>query len=393
MNAISTQASEGSTLFREVACHSTLIIAGWSDASSGPLIPYIQRFYGISYTVGKSFHMSFYLLKGKVIVLGAATQLFGYTFLIPAFPFPVMPCAYAIIGFGVALQDAGANVFVATLPNAEYKFGLLHASYGLGALVCPLAATAFVSAGIKFSYFYSISICLATVNLGMVLGAFKFNYRVDDAVAANPIELASATSEGGVEAEVNNGTEEKAKGLLTQTFSNSTMWIFSLFIFLYVGAEVSMGGWIVSFLIDERGGGPSAGYVATGFWAGLTIGRIVLLRLNAWVGERRIVPYYLVIAAALELAVWFSKNLVGNAVTVALIVMSLSTKLLPRHLHASSIGFIAAIGQTGSAVFPFTTGALAQRFSTYALQPVMISLCCGMTGVWLFVPAVRRRTE
>lgn len=108
----------------------------------------------------------------------------------------------------------------------------------------------------------------------------------------------------------------------------------------------------------------------------MTLGRIVLLKLNAWVGERRIVPYYLVIAAALEvrpgsssvvlgltnlrlfqLAVWFSKSLVGNAITVALIgiliaplypiVMSLATKLLPRHLHASSIGFIAAIGQTG----------------------------------------------
>lgn len=35
------------------AGHSTLVIAGWSDASSGPLIPYIQQFYGISYTIGK----------------------------------------------------------------------------------------------------------------------------------------------------------------------------------------------------------------------------------------------------------------------------------------------------------------------------------------------------
>jgi len=38
-------------LTKELACHGTLIIAGWSDASSGPLIPYIQAFYGISYTV------------------------------------------------------------------------------------------------------------------------------------------------------------------------------------------------------------------------------------------------------------------------------------------------------------------------------------------------------
>lgn len=29
------------------------------------------------------------------------------------------PCCYGVIGFGMALQDAAANTFVATLPNAE----------------------------------------------------------------------------------------------------------------------------------------------------------------------------------------------------------------------------------------------------------------------------------
>lgn len=75
---------------------------------------------------------------GKVIAWGAGVQLVGYTFLVPAFPFPVMPCAYAVVGkivftgfwsrlaadgqtgFGIALQDAAANTFVATLPNAEF---------------------------------------------------------------------------------------------------------------------------------------------------------------------------------------------------------------------------------------------------------------------------------
>ena len=46
----------------------------------------------------------------------------------------------------------------------------------------------------------------------------------------------------------------------------------------------------------------SAGYVSTGFWLGLTVGRIVLLKLNAWVGERRIVSAYLLVAAALEVS-------------------------------------------------------------------------------------------
>lgn len=35
---------------------------------------------------------------GKVIAMGGIIQACGYVFLIPGFPFPVMPCCYAVIG-------------------------------------------------------------------------------------------------------------------------------------------------------------------------------------------------------------------------------------------------------------------------------------------------------
>jgi len=46
---------------------------------------------------------------------------------------------------------------------------------------------------------------------------------------------------------------------------------------MYVGVEVTIGGWIVTFLMLVRGGGPSSGYVSTGFFCGLTssLGRVV----------------------------------------------------------------------------------------------------------------------
>ena len=66
--------------------------------------------------------------QGKVIVIGAALQAFAYALLIPAFPFPAFPVIYAIGGFGMALQDAQANVYIAGQPNAEVKLGYLHAS-------------------------------------------------------------------------------------------------------------------------------------------------------------------------------------------------------------------------------------------------------------------------
>ena len=96
-----------------------------------------------------------------------------------------------------------------------------------------MAATAFVSAGLKFSLFYGISLGLALVNLGVVLSAFRFSYRVDDAVVPT-IELTTTGTEGpeGEEHERDIGTQGGERSLFSQTFSSQTVWTFALFIFL-----------------------------------------------------------------------------------------------------------------------------------------------------------------
>lgn len=44
--------------------------------------------------------------------------------------------------------------------------------------------------------------------------------------------------------------------------------LLAAFTMIYVGAEVTIGGWITTFLDQLRGGGPSAGYVSSGFFGG-----------------------------------------------------------------------------------------------------------------------------
>ena len=59
-------------------------------------------------------------------------QVIGYAIDTPAPPFPALVLAYAINGFGLALQDAGANGYVASYKHgAATKMGILHAVYGL----------------------------------------------------------------------------------------------------------------------------------------------------------------------------------------------------------------------------------------------------------------------
>lgn len=52
------------------------------------------------------------------------------------------------------------------------------------------------------------------------------------------------------------------------------------------------------------------------------------------------------------------------------LVMSHTSKVMPKWLVTGSIGWIAAFGQAGSAVIPFITGVVASKYSIGALQPL-----------------------
>ena len=64
-------------------------------------------------------------------------------------------------------------------------------------------------------------------------------------------------------------------------------WIATLFLFLYVGTEVGLGGWVVTFMLKARHASPFAsGMAATGFWLGMTIGRVALGFVTPRIGEK-----------------------------------------------------------------------------------------------------------
>jgi fucose permease len=173
-----------------------------------------------------------------------------------------------------------------------------------------------------------------------------------------------------IEVENGSSTVPQTHSSISQILRNRIVHIMGFFILVYVGIEVTIGGWIVSFLVNVRGGGPSSGYVSSGFFGGLTFGRIALLWVNRKVGERRVVFIYAALAIAyvffyplpcmraepldflllssLELVVWFVPSLVGNAVAVSFVGvllgpmyplgMTLAGRVLPRKILTGSIG-------------------------------------------------------
>lgn len=114
------------------------------------------------------------------------------------------------------------------------------------------------------------------------------------------------------------------------------------------------------FMIRVRGGDPFAsGMTATGFWLGITVGRLVLGFVTPRFGERLSVTVYLFLAMALELLFWLVPQFFVSAVAVGLLgfflgplfpaVVVAATKILPKRMHVGSIGFAAALGGSGAA--------------------------------------------
>jgi len=377
-----------------------LFLAGWDGGTPGPLIPRMQEVYNVNYTVVSMMFVTttigtmlgactnVYLTDkfgfGKVIVLGSLCQVIGYAIIAPAPPFAALCVGFFIDGIGISLQDSQSNGFVASLKeNSATKMGLLHAAYGLGAMISPLAATQFAQIP-RWSFHFLCSCGIAILNTIFLVVVFRGKTQDECLVAI-----------GQPVGETGTSSQSKYRQILSQ----KVVHLLALFSLIYVGVEVTVGGWTITYVIRQRGGGPSSGYISTGFFGGLTLGRVCLLWLNQKIGEYRAIFVYSVITIGLELVVWLTPSLVGDAIAVSFvgfffgpmypILMNESGRLVPPWLLTGSIGWIGGFGFSGAALFPFITGALASRFGIESLQPFVVALMVAMFVLWALVPLGR----
>lgn len=266
----------------------------------------------------------------------------------------------------------------------------------------PLIATAMISPGILvWTRFYLLPLGLAVVNLAMAGWAF-WNY---EAETGQPLRMPLApVAPTGQDTSVPQAKRPSQFASLFKALKSKTVVLGAIFIFAYQGAEVSISGWVISFLITTRNGNPATvGYVTAGFWAGITLGRFLLSHPAHKVGEKLFV--YVVVAGAVvfELLVWLVPNVIGNAVAVAIVGLLLGpvfpcatiifSRAIGRKEQVSSLSVISAFGSSGGAVAPFTTGILAQAAGTFVLHPIAIGLFGVMLVCWFCIPNVKKRAE
>lgn len=276
-------------------------------------------------------------------VIGPAFKIAAYVVISCHPPYPAVAAILVLVGVANGILDAAWNAWISQFPSTNQLLGLLHGCYGLGATVSPLIATSMVTKyGLGWWEFFYLMTALIVVELVFCTAAFwaetgeKYRRNTRD--------------EGG-----------EQTGMTRRALKQRTTWILSAFLALYVGAEVSIGGWIVTFMTTVRKGAPfSSGLTATGFWLGITMGRVTLGFVTPRVGEKLAIAIYAVLAIGLQLVFWLVPQFYVSAVAIALVgyfigpffpsAVIAAAKLLPPELHVAAIGFASALGGSGAAM-------------------------------------------
>ena len=387
------------------------LTGGLNDSAPGALIPYLETEYNIGYAVVSLIFvanalgfivaaactdaMEARLGRSRTYAVSLALMSASHVAIVCTPPFPVVVISFFFIGVGLAIPLALNNVFCANLANSAATLGALHGAYGIGGTIGPLTATAIASRGGRWSFFYFITLGLTLFNIGFSSWTF-WDYEKEQSNVDPTLEPPVSRPEQVVPGD--------KKQVLKQSVKHRVTLLGALFIFAYQGAEVSTSGWVVSFLVAHRGAEvEKVGYVTAGFWAGITLGRFLLSHPAQKIGRKLSVTLLVLGSAAFQLLVWLVPNIIGGAVSLAILGVLLGpvypcaaavfSALLPRRIQTSSLGFISAMGSSGGAFAPFFTGLLAQNFGTIVLHPICIGLYAVMIAAWVGLPKIKKRSE
>ncbi|KAI9254161.1 major facilitator superfamily domain-containing protein [Helicostylum pulchrum] len=372
------------------------IVAGLNDGSLGTIIPRMKLYYDISNeTISTLFLCSafgFFISAGlngyivhrigqlKTLYLGSALMLAAFVLIAIGVPFTVVACTFPFVGAGMALLDAAMNVYVANLPLATLMLNILHALYGIGAFISPKVSGFLLEHNYSWMGMYVFLAGVSIINIiSITIGFYPVDFeeiRHDDDDTSKP----------------NHGELTKL------AIFNKVTLIGATYILIYVGVEVTLGGWGFTWLTEGRHGeAGSMLQVLSGYWGGLAMGRILLGYLSGRFGEKLMITLFtMMIIGGLVIMMLSTDIVIDSAVfiTIGLLLgpmfpttISLASKALPRSYHATSIGFMAALGAGGAALFPFITGQVAGKFGIIIMPAACIAMSAAMMVLWVFIPS------
>ncbi len=393
-NSAATASAPASTNKSALAVVTTLFFMwGFLTALNDILIPHLKPIFDLNYAeamlIQFAFFSSYFIFaipSGKIIdavgyqramVIGIFTLGIGAFLFIPAAmiaSYPLFLGALIVLAAGMTVLQVSANPYVAVLGpprTASSRLNLAQAFNSLGTTIAPYLGGLIILSAVPsmdeihhmapnvlqaFRVHQASSVKLPYFGLGLIAVILGI------AIALFKLPVISSV--------------EHHKGEVTESIWKYRHLILGVIgIFAYVGAEVSIGSFLVNYFSQKEIGNitekVAAGYVSF-YWGSAMVGRFIgsavlqKIRTNLILGTAAVIAFLLVCVSMLtfgHLAMW-SIIIVGlfNSVMFPSIFTSGIDQLGPLTSKGSTY---LIMGIVGGAILPELTGVLADKIGIH----------------------------
>jgi MFS transporter, FHS family, L-fucose permease len=368
---------------------------GFCTVLNDVLIPHLQLIFELSYLKASLIQLAFFgsyflfavpagrlvetLGYQRTMVLGLSSMAIGALLFLPAAAtakYSLFLAAQVILAAGVTVLQVAANPYVTILgepETASIRLNLTQAFNTLGDTIAPYVGSVLLLGGVE-SQSSSIT--------GPALTAFRIREIDNVKIPYLSIAIALFILAGAValyrfpHLDVTQDFHSVGFDMdRVSLWKHSHLWLGALAIFIYVGAEVSIGSFLAKYIADPTIGNltlQKAAKMVTVYWAGMMLGRFA-----GSAAMRRIAPNQLLALAGIGAACMALLSLLtlGRAAMVTILAVGVFNSIMFPTIFTLSIAGLGRLTGRGSgllvqaivggAVFPVIMGHLADRFGIH----------------------------
>ncbi len=427
-NSTSLKSNNGGTnyTFALTVLTSLFFMWGFLTCLNDILVPHLKAVFELNYTqvmlVQFSFFIAYFIMSlpsGKIveklgykngIVIGLITAGIGTLIFYPAAglkSYPLFLIALFILASGITLLQVAANPYVTILGSQETassRLNLTQAFNSLGTTIAPY-----------FGSLLILSVAVKTAEELKNLNPSELEtYRLAEAAAVQTPYLGLAVVLfiiAAIFAFLKLPQVEAADLAVTDTNGISShdlhpsAWHYrhlvlgAIGIFVYVGAEVSIGSFLVNYLGQSFIAGlpeSEAGKFVSFYWGGAMIGRFIGSAVQRKIKPGSVLAFNAFVAAALVLTTMLTNGSVAmwTILSIGLFnsimfptIFSLAVSGLGKHTGQGSGILCMAI--VGGAILPVLQGALADNIGIHHafILPIFCYLYIAYYGIKGHIPS------
>jgi len=377
---------------RPLAIVTTLFFMwGFLTSLNDILVPHLKAIFELSYAkatlIQFSFFSAYFLFSvpwskvvnaigyQKAMVTGLAGMAIGAFLFVPAAhyaSFPLFLCALLVLAAGITGLQVAANPYVVVLGKPETsssRLNLTQAFNSLGTTLAPKVGGLLILAAAP----------LAAEEIAALSPQALHQFRVAEAATVKlpyvfigiALLLLAALIATSKLPKIEHAETETGAKAGDSIWKHRHLVLGALGIFAYVGAEVSIGSFLINYFgLPEIGALPAktaAGYVSF-YWAGAMVGRFVGAAILRRVKAGRLLAVCAVGAAAL---VCVSMATTGHTAMTAILAVGMFNSIMFPTIFSLGVAELGPLTGTGSglinmaivggAILPLIQGAIADR--------------------------------